>query len=466
MKRIFVLITAALLIISSAGCKSSESIIISSTVTETVSSEVINVTESDENESNVSVDSSTASSKKSSVSSAKTESGNDTSKVIAQTTEEQSSKPSTQSAASEQNTVYEPFEEVTEVYKFAKKISFDMPDFSSGIYNDPSSGKTLPYRLYVPKDYNSSKKYPVLFCLHGAGERGSNNTSQIAYLSKSFNVAGDCLNEAIILAPQCPTGGWWYIDENKEEYEDEAGYLGAAMHLLYKIESEYSCDKNRIYVAGLSMGGFATWSVLERYSNHFAAGVPICGWGNPYAAGQLAKIPIWIYHGDADSTVSYDASVIMYNAIKDKGGTMIHFTTLLGVEHNAWDYALRDRDLFCWMFAQSKGKDDSHKFASKLSVVSPNGETVFTDDDIDYTELSFEGGSGHLRAELYFNGAERLRHAYKNNLNKEFTVYYYGIKLYSFKPLRVRDDYSFHFSNSIPKEVVMDLMFKSEKSFR
>lgn len=472
MKRMFALTTAALLIISSAGCKSDKISSISSTVTETGSSKIINVTEGTVSEKDVSSASSTASSKKSSTSSkkssassSKTESGNNTSKVLSQTTEEKTSKPSTQSASSEQKTVYEPFEEVTKVYKLPKKISFNMPEFSFGVYNDNSSGKTLPYRLYVPADYDSSKKYPVLFWLHGAGERGSNNTSQIAYLSKSFNVAGDFLNEAIILAPQCPEYGWWYIDQYEEEYEDEGGYLGAAMHLLYKIESEYSCDKSRIYVAGLSMGGFATWSVLERYSNHFAAGVPICGWGNAYAAEQLAGIPIWIYHGDADQTVSYSASTIMYNAIKDAGGEMVHLTTLFGVGHNAWDYALRDRNLFCWMFAQRKGKDDSYKFVSKLSVVSPNGETVLTAEDIDYTELSYEGNNAHLRAELYFNGAERLRSAYKNNLNKEFTVYYYGLKVYSFKPLRVRDDYSFDFSSSLPEEVAIDLMYKSEEYF-
>ena len=463
MRRMFVLITAALLIISSAGCKGFKSISgITSTVTETVSSKKIDVTESSENKNDLSAVSSTASSNKSSDSSSKTESVNTTSEDLMQTTEEESSKPSTQSSSSEQKTVYEPFEEVTRVYKLTKKIGFTMPDFSYGTYEDTSSGKILPYRLYLPEDYEATEKYPVLFWLHGAGERGDNNTSQIAYLSKSFNVAGDFLNDAIILAPQCPKYGWWYTDEY--ENNDELGYLGAAMRLLYKIESEYSCDKNRVYVAGLSMGGFATWSVLESYSDHFAAGVPICGWGNPNAAEQLAKIPIWIYHGDADSTVSYNSSVVMYNAIKDVGGTMIHFTTLNGVGHNAWDYALRDRNLFCWMFAQRKGKDDSYKFVSKLSVVSPKGETVFTDEDIDFCELSFDGGNAHLKAELYFNGAERLRCAYKNNLNKEFTVYYYGLKLYSFKPIRVRDDFAFDFSNSMPEEVVIDLMYKSNDS--
>ena len=115
-------------------------------------------------------------------------------------------------------------------------------------YYDSASGKTLPYRLYIPENYSSSKKYPVFFWLHGAGERGSDNYTQIQYLSKAFMVGGDLLSGAIIVAPQCPSVGWWNIDEYDYEYEyrHEAGWLGSAMHLLDKIRSEYSCDSDRI----------------------------------------------------------------------------------------------------------------------------------------------------------------------------------------------------------------------------
>lgn len=352
-----------------------------------------------------------------------------------------------------------PFEEVTKIFDETENISFDIPDMQDKQFYDKTSGKTLPYRLNIPQNYSKSRKYPVFFWLHGAGERGDNNTSHITVLSKAFDAAGDYLNNAIIIAPQCPSGGWWNIDEDGFE----TGWLGAALHLLYQIESEYSCDKNRIYVSGLSMGGYATWSLLERYGDIFAAGAPICGWGNPYAADELSKIPIWIYHGNYDRTVSYSASEEMYSAIKNTGGNMIHFTTLYGVAHNAWDYALSDRQLFCWMFAQSKNKaengDDSYKYIPMLNVVSPLNETVFTNEDIEYSSFSFDREKPYVTVRLNSAAAQELKDAYSNNINQEFTVYYCGRKLYSFKPKKIRENNNFDFPECLPHEAVSALMF-------
>lgn len=351
------------------------------------------------------------------------------------------------------------FEEVTKIFDEADNISFDIPEMQDKQFYDNASGKTLPYRLNIPQNYSKSRKYPVFFWLHGAGERGNNNTSQITVLSKAFNVAGDYLNNAIIIAPQCPSSCWWNIDENGFE----TGWLGAAIHLLYQIESEYSYDKNRIYVSGLSMGGYATWSLVEMYGEIFAAGAPICGWGNPYAADELSKIPIWIYHGNYDQTVSYSASEEMYSAIKNAGGNMIRFTTLYGVAHNAWDYALSDRQLFCWMFSQSKSKsangDDSYKYIPLLNVVSPLNETVFTNEDIEYSSFSFDRERPYVTVRLNSVAAQKLRDSYSNNINREFTVYYCGHKLYSFKPIKLRENNNFDFSECIPHEVVSTLMF-------
>ncbi len=346
------------------------------------------------------------------------------------------------------------YEKVTKVFKVSGEISLPMPEFGYGQFYDDASGKTLPYRLYLPENYKSSEKYPVFLWLHGAGERGENNTSHITNLSKAFDTAGDLLSKAIIIAPQCPSNGWWNIHE--EGFE--TGWLGVAMHLLFDLESKYSLDTNRIYVAGLSMGGYATWSVLENYNNVFAAGVPICGWGNVGAAQKLAQIPIWIYHGDSDPTVSYEASQSMYNAIKGVGGEKIHFTTLKGVGHNAWDYALKDRGMFCWMFAQSKGKYVEYKYTNKISITSPSGEVIFTDEDIESTTFFVDGNNVNLRVILSNYAARRLKTAYKNNMNKEFNVYYYGSKLYLFKPLKVRSDDTFDFPDTLPSAIIDSIM--------
>lgn len=380
-----------------------------------------------------------------------------------------SSNPATSSAEAPPSSDSPPQEEypagkITKVYKLPSKYSFELPEMEDKSYYDSASGKTLPYRLYIPENYSSSKKYPVFFWLHGAGERGSDNYTQIQYLSKAFMVAGDLLSGAIIVAPQCPSDGWWNIDEYDYEYEyrHEAGWLGAAIHLLDKIRSEYSCDSDRIYVSGLSMGGYATWSVLEYYGDVFAAGAPICGWGNTFAGEQLAKIPIWIYHGDADPTVSYHASVEMYNAIRNAGGNMVHFTTLNGVKHNAWDYALTDRELFCWMFAQTKTKsrngDDSYVNVPQLRLVSPLNETIFTEKDIDYIGHHLSGDSLYYTAYLSTDASARLKKAYKNNLDKEFTVYIYSDKLYKFKPLVMPDGDEFVFADCLTSEMIDSLL--------
>lgn len=351
-----------------------------------------------------------------------------------------------------------PAVKTTQLYEVSVKNCFALPEFLEKSFYDVTSGKNLPYRLYIPENYSASKKYPVFFWLHGAGERGSDNYTQIQYLSKAFKAAGDLLSGAIIIAPQCPSYGWWNIDE--EGYE--TGWLGAAMHLLDKIRSEYSCDSDRIYVSGLSMGGYATWQVLERYGDLFAAGTPICGWGNTYAGAQLAKIPIWIYHGDSDQTVSYNASVEMYNAIKNAGGNMVHFTTLYGIDHNAWDYALADRKLFCWMFAQSKPKgkngDDSYEYITALKIVSPQNDIIFTEKDVERYSSSFTNDRSYVKAYLNAEAFARLEKSYKNNLNKEFTVYYYSDKFYKFKPMAIPENNEFLFSDSLDYELISSII--------
>lgn len=342
--------------------------------------------------------------------------------------------------------------QITKIFKMPDKKVFEFPDMQYDTFYDDANGLSLPYRLYLPEGYDDGKKYPVFFFLHGAGERGSDNERHVYYLEKSFKTAGDILSEAIILAPQCPEYGWWNIGEQEDDY------LGAAMHLLFQTLSDYACDRNRVYVAGLSMGGYATWSVLERYNNIFAAGVPICGWGNTMAGDRLAKIPIWIYHGDADNTVSYSCSVEMLRAIQNAGGIMVHFTALLGVGHNAWDYALSDRELFSWMFAQdrikSKNEDDSYEPVPKLKIVSPDKETVFTEEDIEYFGLSTWDDEYCIAAYPSEYAQARLAATYKNNIGKEFSVWFLSQELYRFKPLTETPDDEFVFPQCFRQNLV------------
>ena len=335
---------------------------------------------------------------------------------------------------------------------------FVFPEFASDTYYDTATDIQLPYRLYVPADYDKSKQYPVFFFLHGAGDRGFDNATYIRVLENAYRVAGDMLSEAIVLAPQCPSDGWWDIDGYGGS---ETGCLGVAVRLLQNTLAQYSCDRERVYVAGLSMGGYGTWSVLERYGDLFAAGVPICGWGNSAMGEELSRIPIWAYHGTADATVPYQCSLDMAIAIKNAGGRMVRLTSLEGVDHNAWDTALGTRETFSWMFGQTKSKglagDDGYSNPSLLRLLSPKGEAVLTDDDMESIGGRHIGGSSHLTANLSPEAAKRLRKAYAAYAGQEFTVEYLGQTYYRFCPVGTPQEDEFVFA-LVAKESIHRLL--------
>lgn len=342
-------------------------------------------------------------------------------------------------------------EKVTKLFKPAKETICSSTDLAEKEFFDSQSGKTLPYRIYIPKNIQKGKKTPILFLLHGAGECGADNFAQIRNFKGMFNAAGDIISGSIILAPQCPTNGWWSLDEG---YGDENGWLGAALRLLESVKSEYGGDPDRIYITGLSMGGIATWALIDRYPEQFAAAVPVCGIGNSYSAYNLTGIPIKIYHGTADTTIGCGASDEMYNAILNAGGRMVDYKRLYGVGHNAWDAAYSDRDMFCWMFSQTKTKaragDDSYTYKEKIKLVSPQNTEIFSEKDIDFYMLeSSDDGGYSIVASLNYGVYDVLREAYEKNNGKVFTVYYYGKKLYTFIPGSEPSCEEFVFASSV-----------------
>lgn len=322
-------------------------------------------------------------------------------------------------------------EKVVEVYDIEYAEKYQPTDCIRDTFYDSQNGNTLPYCLFVPKDYSPSKKYPVLLFLHGAGETGTDNRRQLNNLDNMFEYNGDIVADAFILCPQ--SAGWWNLDEGPNEF---GGSLGSALHLLNSITKQYSCDKNRLYVMGLSMGGYATWDLLERCGDVFAAGVPICGGGNRYNGAAYKDIPIKIYHGTADTTVSFSSSLAMYNAIIAAGGQKVDFIQLDGVGHNAWDYAFSDREMFCWMFAQNKSKSDvNYECAPLFSVKDSNGKAVITDSDVVKTNYRRESGKTDkmiIELTLTSVGRSKLNNAYKKSNGSPFTFYYGTQKVYSF----------------------------------
>jgi predicted peptidase len=222
-------------------------------------------------------------------------------------------------------------------------------------------GVALPYRLFVPKNYDPSKKYPLVFALHGYGERGSDNDKQLTIHHLATLWARDSVqarHPSFVLAPQCPANGddrWIYVDFGKGSYDQSkvpiSKYLVAALEILDTTLVRYAIDTNRLYVAGLSMGGYATWDVISRYPKRFAAAVPICGGADTSKATLIRHMPIWTFHGDADGTVPVKSTREIVAALRKAGGSP-KYTEYPGVDHGSWGPALQEPGLPAWLFAQ------------------------------------------------------------------------------------------------------------------
>ncbi|GIV36279.1 MAG: phospholipase [Cyclobacteriaceae bacterium] len=212
-----------------------------------------------------------------------------------------------------------------------------------------SETDTLPYRLLRPERAKVNKKYPLVVFLHGAGERGRDNEINLKYITPLF------LNEinrkkfpAYVVVPQCPPGIWW-----APQNWGEPGHTPAhtVIKLIDSLAIQFNIEKNRIYLMGLSMGGNGTWYLLATYPEKFAAGVPICGWGNPRLIPAMKNVPVWVFHGDADPVVPVDRSRELVNAIRQAGGNP-RYTEYPGVGHDSWTPALSEPELLKWLFSK------------------------------------------------------------------------------------------------------------------
>ena len=261
------------------------------------------------------------------------------------------------------------------IYNYAVDMSdIGIPKFVDDMlsktyeYTSKTTGKsvTLPYRLYLPEGYDSanSAQYPVLLFLHGYGEIGNNNTNQIRVLGGANLLLDKLLADGscVIIAPQCndpaeynwvPLNHVWNTG-SRTLTENPTVSLEAATQLLKDYINEGKIDKNRVYVSGISMGGYGTWEIIARNPELFAAAVPLCGAGIPSKAAELKDMAIWAFHGEADYTVPVSGTRDMENAIKAAGGTKFKATYYPGVGHNVWPYAYAEAGLVDWLLAQSK----------------------------------------------------------------------------------------------------------------
>jgi len=196
------------------------------------------------------------------------------------------------------------------------------------------------YWLHLPAGYAQApnKKWPLLLFLHGAGERGDDlalvhkhGPTKLIEQGRQFPF--------IVVAPQCPADDWWRAD-----------VLAA---LLDDVERRYRVDKQRVYVTGLSMGGFGTWSMALEFPHRFAAIAPICGGGHWWVAARIKHLPVWVFHGKKDNVVEYARSVEMVAALRRCGGN-VKFTTYPKADHDSWTVTYENPELYRWLLGHKR----------------------------------------------------------------------------------------------------------------
>ena len=207
-----------------------------------------------------------------------------------------------------------------------------------------SGSKSVNYRIFVPANYSATKKYPFMLALHGAGESGSDNISQLKhdFTNMWSDDAVQAKYPSFAVAPQAPSSS--------------AGHDQALLFLLVaSLQKEFSLDSTRLYISGLSMGAIAAWPMITNNPTKFAAAVPIAGRGDPSKAKALVNMPIWAFHGAMDQTVLPSGSRDMVNAIKAAGGTLIKYTEYPNVGHESWIPAGKEPELVPWIYSQVRG---------------------------------------------------------------------------------------------------------------
>lgn len=195
------------------------------------------------------------------------------------------------------------------------------------------------YLLYLPDDYQTRRqKWPLLLFLHGRGEAGSDLEKVKVHGPPKLIAAGKSF-PFIVASPQAPEGEWWSTD---------------MLHgLLDEIVGNYRVDQERIYVTGLSMGGFGTWALAQRYPRRFAAIAPICGGGNPAEACAIKHLPVWVFHGAKDNVVPLEYSEAMVKALERCGGK-VKFTVYPDAGHDAWTETYNNPELYEWLLKQRR----------------------------------------------------------------------------------------------------------------
>jgi lysophospholipase L1-like esterase/dienelactone hydrolase len=270
-------------------------------------------------------------------------------------------------------------------------------DYETRVFTAPD-GATLPYRLLTPLNYDKAQKYPLVVFLHGAGERGTDNAAQFTHGAPLF--AKPEVREkypAFVFAPQCPKEETWSAVKQWTEAEPFSAEPKPAMKLalgaIDALEKEFSIDPDRLYVTGLSMGGYGTWDLLCRIPDRIAAAAPVCGGADVSRIAIAKNVAIWAFHGMEDPTVPVARSRELIAALQAAGGAPL-YSEYPYVKHDSWTIAYDEPELLAWLFAQRRGR-----VVTWDKIASPFAQPP----------SSLIPGAGTMQSGLWFRGLWKSR---------------------------------------------------------
>lgn len=218
---------------------------------------------------------------------------------------------------------------------------------------------TLPYLIYNGDLEADTADLPLVIFLHGAGERGYDNQRQLIHCTRFFMTDSIRSKYAFrMLVPQCGKAYRWVETDwtlsSHQMPEIPSSPMNALLHLIDSLIDNCHIDTTRIYILGISMGGFGVWDILQRRPELFAAAVPMCGGGDDAIAERLIDIPIRIFHGSKDKLVIPQRSINMFNHIRAAGGQKAELTLYPDLGHACWNRPFENGEVIQWLFQQKK----------------------------------------------------------------------------------------------------------------
>lgn len=239
-----------------------------------------------------------------------------------------------------------------------QQVDIDYPELTKESFT-ASNGVVVPYRELMPSDASEGNKYPLVLFMHGAGERGDDNLSQLRHGAGMFTSPQNMERyPAIVLFPQCSAEKYWITETPERPIWGSPQPLSSSIKAVMELVDQYldsgKVDLSRVYVMGISMGGMATFDIITRYPGIFAAAIPICGAVDTTRFSEDNNdVKVRIYHGDMDNVVAPVNSRNAYYAMK-RVGFDVSLKEFCGVGHDSWNPAFNTPDFLEWLFGQSR----------------------------------------------------------------------------------------------------------------